>query len=183
MFCCEYCEIFNTVLRNICKRLLFKFFNGSLFYGPKGLRFRVTGLVFDFNSASLVLKQVPICIRKPKTNTFDKSVVLDGFRSFKLVPHFNKYHFRTRYVMNLVQQCLTRKIYGLHICTHGVNILTSVLKNQVFSGSFLFLPGETINLLSIPYIRMNCGNFLTHFQIFLKTNLGASDITCTKVYK
>ena len=138
MFCCEYCEIFNTVLRNICKRLLFKFFNGSLFYGPKGLRFRVTGLVFDFNSASLVLKQVPICIRKPKTNTFDKSVVLDGFRSFKLVPHFNKYHFRTRYVMNLVQQCLTRKIYGLHICTHGVNILTCFEKSSIFRNFFIF---------------------------------------------
>ena len=84
--------------------------------------------------------------------------------------------------MNLVQQCLTRKIYGLRICTYGVNILTSVLKNQVFSGIFLFLPGETINLLTIPYIRMNCGNFLTHFRIF-KTNLGASDITCMKVCK
>ena len=56
-----------------------------------GFRVRVTGLVFVFKSASLVLKQVPTCIRKPKTNTFDKSikflhwlflVVSDGFRSF-----------------------------------------------------------------------------------------------------
>ena len=55
-----------------------------------GFSVRVTGLVF-FKSASLALKQVPTCIRKPKTNTFDKSikflhwlflVVLDGLRSF-----------------------------------------------------------------------------------------------------
>ena len=55
-------------------------------------RVQVTGLAFGFNSASLVLKQVPICIEKPKTNIFDKSikflhwfflVVVDGFGSFK----------------------------------------------------------------------------------------------------
>ena len=54
-------------------------------------RVRVTGLVFVSKSASLTLKQVPTCIRKPKTNTFDKSIkfvhwlfliVLDGFRLF-----------------------------------------------------------------------------------------------------
>ena len=72
-----------------------------------GFRVRVTGLVFVFKSASLALKQVPTCIREPKTNTFDKSikflhwlvlVVLDGFRSFLdrlrsfwLVLHFSKY--------------------------------------------------------------------------------------------
>ena len=56
-----------------------------------GFKVRVTGLVFVFKSASLALKEVPTCIRKPKTNTFDKSikflhwlflVVLVGFRSF-----------------------------------------------------------------------------------------------------
>ena len=93
------------ILKNICKRLLFNFFNGSLLHGPKGLkglhcmkasgfRVRVTGLVFVFKSVSLALKQVPICIRKPKTNTFGKSikflhwlflVVLDSFRSFQMV--------------------------------------------------------------------------------------------------
>ena len=54
-------------------------------------RIPVAGLVFVFKSACLALKQVPTCIRKPKTNTFDKSikllhwlflVVLDGFRLF-----------------------------------------------------------------------------------------------------
>ena len=59
-----------------------------------GFRVRVTGLVFVLQSASLILKQVPTCIRKPKTNTFDKSimflywlflVVLDGFRSLQMV--------------------------------------------------------------------------------------------------
>ena len=50
---------------------------------------RVTGLVV-FELASLILKHVLTCIRKPKTNTFDKSITflhwlfliaLDGFRS------------------------------------------------------------------------------------------------------
>ena len=54
-----------------------------------GFRVRVTGLVFVFKSAYLALKQVPTCIRQPRTNTFDKldgfrwfQVLLDGFRSF-----------------------------------------------------------------------------------------------------
>ena len=59
-----------------------------------GFRVRLTGLVFVFKSTSLALIQVPTCIRKLKTNTFDKSikflywlflVVLDGFRSFQMV--------------------------------------------------------------------------------------------------
>ena len=29
------------ILKNICKRLLFNFFNGSLLHGPKGLRSRL----------------------------------------------------------------------------------------------------------------------------------------------
>ena len=101
VFSCEYCEIFDTVLKNICKRLLFNLFNGLLLHGPKGLRSRLydgvrlqgpshrPSLLF-FKSASLVLRAVPTYIRKLKTNTFDKSikflhwlflVVLDGFRS------------------------------------------------------------------------------------------------------
>ena len=36
-----------------------------------GFRVQVTGLVFVFSLASLVLKQVPTCTQKPKTNTFD----------------------------------------------------------------------------------------------------------------
>ena len=56
-----------------------------------GFMVRVNGLVFVFKLAFLVLKQVPTCIRKSKTNTFDKSikflhwlflVVLGSFRSF-----------------------------------------------------------------------------------------------------
>ena len=59
-----------------------------------GFGVRVTGLVFVFESTSLALKQVPTCIRKPKTNIFDKSikflhwlflVVLNSFRSFQMV--------------------------------------------------------------------------------------------------
>ena len=44
------------ILKNICRRLPFNFFNGSLLHGPKGIhcmtvsgfRVRVTGLVFGF---------------------------------------------------------------------------------------------------------------------------------------
>ena len=59
-----------------------------------GFRVWVTGLGFVFKSATLVLKWVPTCIWKLKTNAFDKSikflhwlflVVLDGFRSFEMV--------------------------------------------------------------------------------------------------
>ena len=90
-----------TILKNICKRLLFIFSDVSRLHGPKGLssrlydsvrlRVRIIGLVFVFKLASLVPKQVPTCIRKPKTNAFDKSiklihwlflVVLDEFRPF-----------------------------------------------------------------------------------------------------
>ena len=54
---------FNTILKNICKQLLFNFFNGSVLHGPKGFRSRlydsimrqslthkriITGLVFCF---------------------------------------------------------------------------------------------------------------------------------------
>ena len=79
------------ILKSICKRLLFIFFNGSLdCMTALGFRVRLTGLVFIFKLAALVLNEVPTCIRKPKTNAFDKSIkflhwlflaVLDGFRS------------------------------------------------------------------------------------------------------
>ena len=39
-----------------------------------GFKVRVIGLNFVFKSASLALKQVPTCIQKPKTNTFDKLI-------------------------------------------------------------------------------------------------------------
>ena len=71
-----------------------------------GFKVLVIGLVFAFKSASLVLKQVPTCIRKPKTNTSDKSikflhwlffVILDGFRSFQMVlGHFRLFLDRFR---------------------------------------------------------------------------------------
>ena len=85
--------------KNICKRLLFDFFNGSLLHGPKGSRsrlydasgFRVwdTGLDFCFY-IGMNRVHPPTCVRKFKTNTFDESikflnwlflVVLDSFRS------------------------------------------------------------------------------------------------------
>ena len=47
-----------------------------------GFRVRVTGLNFVFRSVSLVLKQVPDCIRKTKTNTFDNSIKFSHFTSF-----------------------------------------------------------------------------------------------------
>ena len=71
------------ILKNICKRLLFNFFNCSILHGPKGFRSRLyDGVRLQgprlrsscFKSASLVLKQDPTCIRKPTANTFDKSI-------------------------------------------------------------------------------------------------------------
>ena len=56
-----------------------------------GFSVQVTGLVFVFTSASLVLNLLVTCIRRPLTNTFDESIkildpsilaVFDGFRSF-----------------------------------------------------------------------------------------------------
>ena len=70
------------ILKNICKRLVFNFSNGSLLHGPKVLKPRLhdgvrlqglshaSGLVFVFKSASLAMKQNPACIRKPKRNYF-----------------------------------------------------------------------------------------------------------------
>ena len=103
-----------------------------------GFRVRVTGLVFVFKSACLVLQQVPNCIRKPKTNTFDKSsfyfgyswsfqmvsghfiwfqvvfrsfyVVLDRFRLFQLVPHFSKYQANILFKNYMLLQRKIQKI-------------------------------------------------------------------------
>ena len=109
-----------------------------------GFRVRVIGLVFVFKSASLVLKQVPTCIRKPTTNAFDKSIkflrwlflaVLDGFRSFQMelghfrwfqvilgrfrsfqvVPHFNKYR------INFITIC--KKILEIRQDTRQISAL------------------------------------------------------------
>ena len=103
-----------------------------------GFRVRVTGLVLAFKSACLVLQQVPNCIRKPKTNTFDKSsfyfgyswsfqmvsghfiwfqvvfrsfyVVLDRFRLFQLVPHFSKYQANILFKNYMLLQRKIQKI-------------------------------------------------------------------------
>ena len=86
--------------KNICERLLFDFFNGSLLHRPKGSRFRLYDGVRlqgpTHRSSFLFLNWYepspsPTCVRKFKTNTFDESikflywlflVVLDGFSSF-----------------------------------------------------------------------------------------------------
>ena len=85
--------------KNICERLLFDFFNGSLLHGPKGSRSRLYdgARLQDLRHRSSFLflgwyepSPTPTCVRKFKTNTFDESikflywlflVVLDGFRS------------------------------------------------------------------------------------------------------
>ena len=91
------------ILKSILKRLLLDCFNGSLLHRPKTSRsilydsVRLQGpsnrsKLFVSKSASLVLNRVPVCVGKPKMNTFDESlikflnwfflVVLDSFRSF-----------------------------------------------------------------------------------------------------
>ena len=84
------------VLKKTWKRLLFNFSMVHSYMDLKvynldcmtvsGFSVRVTGLVFVFKSASLVLKQSLTCIRKAKTNTFDKTLVIFGrFRSCQVV--------------------------------------------------------------------------------------------------
>ena len=64
---------------------------GLYYMTVSGFSVQVTGLVFVFTSASLVLNLLGTCIRRPLTNTFDESIkildwsilaVFDGFRSF-----------------------------------------------------------------------------------------------------
>ena len=84
------------ISKNICERLLFEFFNGSLLHGPEGSRSRLHDGVRLQNlshRASFLAWSESIlwtCFRKFKTNAFDESikflywlflVVLDGFRS------------------------------------------------------------------------------------------------------
>ena len=71
------------ILKNICERLLFDCFNGSLLHGPKG---SISGLYdgvrlqgpshrsrfFVSKSASLMLNGVPTCVQKP--TTFNESI-------------------------------------------------------------------------------------------------------------
>ena len=82
-----------------------------------GFRVRVTGLVFKL--ASLVLKQVPICISKPQANTFDKSIVFNigHFWSIQMVlSHFRWFlvGFRLfQVVLNCFSSFLTLVSTGL----------------------------------------------------------------------
>ena len=82
------------ISKNICERLLFDFFNGSLLHGPKGSRSRlyasgfrvwVIGLVFKFLSGhelSPSLRPAFENLRRIKFFYWLFLVVLDGFRSF-----------------------------------------------------------------------------------------------------
>ena len=78
------------ISKNIWERLVFDCFNGSLLHRPKGSRSRLYDSVrlqgpshssrfFVFKTASLVLKRVPTCVRKPKTNTFDRNLIAQLF--------------------------------------------------------------------------------------------------------
>ena len=143
-------------MKNICKRLLFNFSNGSLFHGPKGLkgldsmtasgfRVRATGLVFVFKSASLVLKHVPTCIRKPKTkNTFHKSikflhllflVILDGLKSFQIV-------------LGCFSSFLT-------LVSTGHFILTQRKSSKTYRALLFFLNPVTEDVILSSYLIMN----------------------------
>ena len=130
-----------------------------------GFRVRVTGLVFVFKSASLVLKQVPTCIRKPKTNTFDKSIrfsywlylvvfgrfqiVLGRFSSFQLVPHFSKY---PDFGQGMKLRTVSIKVYFIYLyrsCRPGVFCKTLFLNTSPNSQENMEYFEEAIKLLPI----------------------------------
>ena len=84
------------ILKNICKRLLFDFsmvhsymdltVQGLDCMTASGFRVRVTGLVFAFKQASLVLKQVPTCIRKHRQPLISQlSFYIGYFWTFQMV--------------------------------------------------------------------------------------------------
>ena len=91
-----------SILKSICEGLLFDCFNGYMvlkFQGldcmaTSGFRVRVTGIVFVFKLASLVLNRVQTCA---KTGTFESIkclywlfwVILNGFRLF--LDHFGSF--------------------------------------------------------------------------------------------
>ena len=127
------------ISKNICKRLLFNFFNGSPLHGPKGFKVQIVSqrqalgseIQFVFKSASLVLEQVPTCIRKPmkilliSQLSFDIDcffVVLDGFRSFQIVlGRFRLFQvaldrFRSFQVVQLVDH-FTKYVFSLSFDT------------------------------------------------------------------
>ena len=110
-------------------------------------RVQVTGLVFVFKLASLTLKQVPTCIPKPKTNTFDKSIkflhwfqmvlgclrlfqiTLGWFRLFQIVlGRFESFQL----VLTLVSTLFSiRKFNMITICTLVNSFICFFYKNFV----------------------------------------------------
>ena len=149
-----------------------------------GFSVRVTGLVF-FKSASLALKQVPTCIRKPKTNTFDKSikflhwlffVVLDGFRSLQMVlgcfqivlgRFSSSLTLVSTKIMNFLKLLLDRSGVICHICLTCTSLSShKPLRpiNRLLINLLRSIPACLI--LNMSYGIPLCINFCTRNHIF-----------------
>ena len=116
-----------------------------------GFKVRVIGLVFIFKSASLVLKQVPTCIRKRQIPLISQlsfyigyfwsfqmvlghlrtfldgfsscQMVLGRFRSFQLVPHFSKYRSLSQWVFEEISTFVETDIEQFSLCIREMDIL------------------------------------------------------------
>ena len=133
-----------------------------------GFRVRITSLVFVFNSASLALKQVPTSIRKPKTNTTDKSikflhwlllVVLDSFRSFQMVfgcfrsflGRFRSFQVALARFSSFLTLVSTTDNWSLYPLKSFFFFLESSLQNfLVPTANFLIIPGPLFCLNFSP---------------------------------
>ena len=153
-----------------------------------GFRVRVACLVFVFKPASLVLKQVPTCIRKPNTNTFDKSikflhllflVVLDGFRSFQMV--LSRFQIVLGCFSSFLTLVSTSKLALQHSCG---NVISMKFQNNLIKISHpdgcspvnlvhIFRAPFCKNIferLILPFTNAHHGYLSTKFHIASKPN-------------
>ena len=123
-----------------------------------GFRVRATGLAFVFKSASLVLKHVPTCIRKPKTkNTFHKSikfsfVIFGSFRWFEVVlDSFRLFLDRFR-SLQIILSCFSS---FLTLVSTGHFILTKRKSSKTYRALLFFLNPVTEDVILSSYLIMN----------------------------
>ena len=140
-----------TILKNIWKRLLFNFFNGSLLHGPKGLRsmtvsgfrVRVMGLVFVSISRHLSFwsNSQPVFknLRLQIPLISELSFYIGCFRSFLMV---------SRCFSSLFTSVCTR---SSHVLSHSMKITANITKTLI-----KIIAGATYPLFSYTYNLFFC---------------------------